>query len=130
VRLTHPVSFLEEPALKWPRSVGEEHQPPLIDVDDRLTDGTRLGDYTIRGHLGSGGLAAVYRAVDTLRGETVKMPDFGLATFTHAHDGELTQATVGVAMGTRAYMSPEQGRGQRWMRRPTPGPLVARCTKW
>ena len=63
-----------------------------------------------------------------------KVLDFGLAKQSRPADTEaMTEEMLtepGSAMGTIAYMSPEQARGQTWMRAATCGRWAWFCTKW
>jgi serine/threonine-protein kinase len=68
----------------------------------------------------------------------VKVLDFGLAAQTRESSSASAENSptftigatqAGVILGTAAYMSPEQARGDRWISAPTSGPSAWSCSK-
>src|SRR5919106_524667 len=82
--------------------------------------GTWIGPYEIVDWLGAGGMGEVYRARDPRldRDVAIKLLDFGIAKLTRPSDdtprrsGLATETEPGMTLGTAAYMSPDQVRGE------------------
>src|SRR5678816_2476313 len=92
------------------RSLSERIRESPLSLDEVLRYGAQIADALAEAHAHG----IVHRDLKPgnimLRGNSMKVLDFGLAKFTQGPDGELTQANV--TMGTPAYMAPEQVQGK------------------
>src|SRR5258705_406390 len=77
-----------------------------------LARGTVVGEYRIEGTLGAGGMGRVYSAIHPViaKKAAVKLLDFGIAKL--AGPEKITNTRTGNMLGTPAYISPEQARGE------------------